>query len=62
MLRLSCFCLLLSLMLRGLAEEGASSCTRIVLKTLSDPAQDPLAVRECERGVEMVKDTVVGAL
>lgn len=62
MLCLSCFCLLLSLMLRGLAEEGASSCTRIILKTHSDRAQDPLAVRECERGVEMVKDTVVGTL
>lgn len=62
MLCLSCFCLLLSLMLRGLAEEGASSCFGIVLKTLSDRAQDPLAVRECEQGVEMVKDTVVGAL
>lgn len=48
--------------LRGLAEEGASSCTRIILKTLSDCAQDPLAVGECERGVEMVKDTAVGAL
>lgn len=61
-LPLSCFCLLLSLMLRGLAGEGASSCTRIILKTLSDRARDPLAVRECERGVEMVKDTVMGAL
>lgn len=49
-------------MLRGLAEEGASSCTEIILKTLSDHAQDPLAVRECEQGVEMVKDAAVGAL
>lgn len=49
-------------MLRGLSEEGACSCTRITLKTLSDHAQDPLAVRECEQGVGMVKDTVVRAL
>lgn len=49
-------------MLRGLAEEGASSCTWIIMKKLSGHAQDPLAVRECERGVETVKDTVVGGL
>lgn len=48
-------------MLGGLSEE-ASSCTRIILKTLSDHAQDPLAVRECEQGLEMVKEAVVGAL
>lgn len=69
MLCLSRFCLLHSLILRGpvrgLAEEGASPCAGIssfILKTLDGRAQDTLAARVCEQGLETVKDTGAGAL
>lgn len=46
-------------------EEGASPCTGIcsvIPKTLSGHAQDLLAAMVHEQGLEMAKDTGVGAL
>lgn len=46
-------------------EEGTSPYAGIgsfILKKLNGHAQDPLAASVCEQGLEMSKDTGVGAL